>query len=218
MTRDVTVGPLRHDADDAARYRWLRERFAAVDFAYEVQPLVIGTALVFRVGGPLRFGANIDATIDIARLGALANDTGAADGAHDQPADVASTSAPTPEDSTVLRAITLRSQIHAAARDYEAAVALQGCDEDDLAIIAALHRMDVNTATADDLARLIGNTSWACPQECTVCKQSYPAVVLMGETPTEDSRTILACRGCLLRAIETLDAEEAPGEAAGAAA
>lgn len=54
---------------DAARYRWLRERYRGGDFLYEFQPNDHGCAIVFRVNQMFRIGADLDQSIDAARGG-----------------------------------------------------------------------------------------------------------------------------------------------------
>lgn len=58
-----TCGYCQRDAlsKDAERYRWLRDRYVAADFAYGDPPSV---AMVFEMPGEMRFSPDLDFTID----------------------------------------------------------------------------------------------------------------------------------------------------------
>lgn len=65
---------------------------------------------------------------------------------------------------------------------------------------AALEDLDKETATAADVAEIIGNDSWACPQQCDECGARSWNVVQLGEEPDYESRTANVCFDCLAKA------------------
>ncbi len=70
-----------------------------------------------------------------------------------------------------------------------------------------LNALDVETATAKDVAAIIGNPTWVCAQRCDEC-DGYPASIMqLGDEPDYDASTVWMCRGCLVKAIEVLDAQ-----------
>jgi hypothetical protein len=47
-------------------------------------------------------------------------------------------------------------------------------------IFAKLEQLNLETATAQDVAAIIGNPSWVCPQRCNECeKRSFEAFALL---------------------------------------
>lgn len=68
----------------------------------------------------------------------------------------------------------------------------------------ALAALDPETATAEDVAAITGNTSWVAVT-CGECGRSVDRAVQLGEEPGDDSATVLVCRGCLVGALALLD-------------
>ena len=64
--------------------------------------------------------------------------------------------------------------------------------------LMALNR---ETATAADIAEIIGNDSWAHKQRCGECQTETWEIVEVGETPNYDSETALLCKKCVLDAL-----------------
>jgi len=63
---DTLVARVRELEADAARYRWLQERYHGADFDYDTaQPRC--SVLTFRIADDARVSANLDDTIDAAR-------------------------------------------------------------------------------------------------------------------------------------------------------
>lgn len=71
-------------------------------------------------------------------------------------------------------------------------------------IYQKLKALDVRTATADDVKRIIGNTSWAGPLCCDDCEQPSLALVELGARPDWESPGKLICAGCLNGALAVL--------------
>ncbi len=61
--------------------------------------------------------------------------------------------------------------------------------------------LNVETASAADVARIIGNPSWVKPWECRECTASGWDVVQLGDEPDYDSQTTYVCLACLRKAV-----------------
>ena len=71
-----------------------------------------------------------------------------------------------------------------------------------------LQGLDVETATADDVAQIVGNRSWIAPSTCHECGAETWDAVQVGERPDYDSSTATICANCLRAALRLLgDAE-----------
>jgi len=64
-----------------------------------------------------------------------------------------------------------------------------------------LDALDLTTASAEDVARIIGNDSWAKPRECDECGTPSWQVVQLGEEPDYESSTAIICPDCLRKAL-----------------
>lgn len=104
-----------------------------------------------------------------------------------------------------MRVITIRSQIREVADRW--ARQYPGSKED---ILVQLRALDPEEATAGDVAAIIGNKSWACPQQCNECKDYFPVVVQIGDEPDFESSTAVVCRECLARALAAIASAPAP--------
>ena len=60
----------------------------------------------------------------------------------------------------------------------------------------SLSAMDVETATAEDVADIVGNDSWTNLQ-CDECGESVTMVVQLGQEPDYESNTANVCIRCL---------------------
>lgn len=64
-----------------------------------------------------------------------------------------------------------------------------------------LMNLDQETATADDVAEIIGNNSWAHEEECGECGKRSWGIVEIGDKPDHESNTAYVCGGCLRSAL-----------------
>jgi hypothetical protein len=107
-----------------------------------------------------------------------------------------------------MEAITTRTLIRSVAArwrgQYGDPTAL-GHDDRKMAAAAALDALDPETATAAEVASIIGNDSWTSIR-CDECGRRVDAAVRVGEEPARDSSTAIVCRECLARALDLLDA------------
>lgn len=74
---------------------------------------------------------------------------------------------------------------------------------DKLAILGRLDSLDVETATAKDIFKIIGNGSWT-EQECDECKRPKRVLVQLGDEPDYESTTLRLCRPCCKKALALL--------------
>lgn len=69
---------------------------------------------------------------------------------------------------------------------------------------AELMALDQETATAAQVAEIIGNDSWTHAKACDECGQESWRVVEIGEPRAPDSATAVVCRDCLRAALRLL--------------
>ena len=67
-----------------------------------------------------------------------------------------------------------------------------------------LSALDAETATADDVAQIIGNRIWVSPSVCHECETETWDAVQVGEPPDYDSSTATICANCLRAALRLL--------------
>ena len=69
-------------------------------------------------------------------------------------------------------------------------------------IHAKLVALDTETATAADVAAIIGNESWVRVEDCSDCGAKYlKSVTQLGEEPDYESQTAYVCDDCLRKAL-----------------
>jgi hypothetical protein len=64
-----------------------------------------------------------------------------------------------------------------------------------------LAALDPETATAEQIAEIIGNDFWVSPSKCHECGSEGWYVVQIGEEPNYESRTANICADCLRKAL-----------------
>jgi hypothetical protein len=74
---------------------------------------------------------------------------------------------------------------------------------DKLRICLALDALDGNTASAEDVAAIIGNASWA-NLTCDDCEEYVTEVMELGQEPDYESHTASICGPCLEKALKIL--------------
>lgn len=105
-----------------------------------------------------------------------------------------------------MKLITERQKIRGVAEAWRAQycqpyrVRFSDSDEKDEKL-SRLLALDVETATAADVAAIIGNTTWAGPERCQECEQTCAVVVQLGEEPDYESNTAWVCVECLRKAL-----------------
>ena len=72
-------------------------------------------------------------------------------------------------------------------------------------ILQQLKKLDLETATAKDVAQIVGNGSWVKTRyECHECGQEYDQVVTLGEPPDYEACTADICEDCLRKALKLI--------------
>lgn len=99
--------------------------------------------------------------------------------------------------------LTTRSQIRGVAKSWQDQYPI--VHEHHEGIRECLDALDGETATAADVAAIIGNDSWTA-LACDVCGDDVAALVRLGDEPDYDSRTLSVCDGCLASASARLAA------------
>lgn len=64
-----------------------------------------------------------------------------------------------------------------------------------------LSQLDAETATAADVAEIIGNSSWVMPTACSECRTETWQIVEVGEEDDHESATAWLCADCLRKAL-----------------
>lgn len=70
-------------------------------------------------------------------------------------------------------------------------------------VIAELGKLDLNTASAQDVLDATG-LRWVCERECNECGKVGWDVVQLGEEPDYESATACVCGDCLRAALKLL--------------
>ena len=96
-----------------------------------------------------------------------------------------------------------RTQVKQAIQQW-IAIYGYGADTRGRRVGAELMALDKETATADQVAEIIGNSSWARERACHECGKEAWDVVELGEQPDYESATACVCRDCLHAALRLL--------------
>jgi len=95
--------------------------------------------------------------------------------------------------------LRMRDQLRGVAKKW---VSHYGYSKEGIA--EKLNALDVETATPEDVSRIIGNSSWVCEKTCHECGSESWDVVQLGEEPDYESNTANICRSCLEKALDKL--------------
>src|SRR5687767_5398271 len=74
-------------------------------------------------------------------------------------------------------------------------------DNDKRVIYERLCRLNPETATADDVTKIIGNSSWTAIN-CNNCDECVTRAVQLGDEPDYESATAIVCGPCLKDALD----------------
>lgn len=74
-----------------------------------------------------------------------------------------------------------------------------GENKETQAITTALYKLDVETATAADVAEIVGNNSWCEPLTCDECGEDVSTAVQLGQEPDYGSATATLKDSTVLR-------------------
>lgn len=108
-----------------------------------------------------------------------------------------------------MRVETIRSQILDVVRAWNTAYNRDSyCYpdlEEKLETGRRLSELNLETTTPEDVAEVIGNTSWACPKKCHECGERFETVIVIGDGLDEKNRTSQYCLECLKKAVVLLE-------------
>jgi len=96
-----------------------------------------------------------------------------------------------------MKLITWRDKIRNVAKTW-AIQYRNTADTSKKEVLAQLKTLDIEKATVEDVAQIIGNYSWT-RLICDECGEDVPAVVLVGQEPDYDSSTVYLCKSCALK-------------------
>ncbi|MCK9568802.1 hypothetical protein M0R72_07675 [Candidatus Pacearchaeota archaeon] len=98
--------------------------------------------------------------------------------------------------------VTIRSQIRDVAARFAAQYTHNGkIGLEASKIVKELRKLNVETATPEDVANIIGNSDWVKQFNCDECGAPNDVLVEAGEEPDYDSQTALLCASCLREAL-----------------
>lgn len=103
-----------------------------------------------------------------------------------------------------MKKITTRSQILSVAERWDRQYPSRRPDHVRDPIRKRLHELDKTTATAADVAAIIGNDSWTKCM-CNECDQEVESVVEVGQEPDYESATATLCVTCLKKAAALME-------------
>jgi hypothetical protein len=70
-----------------------------------------------------------------------------------------------------------------------------------------LSTLDLETATVDDVAAIIGNNTWCENTKCNDCGEEVSTAIEVGEEPDYESATAYLCFSCLEKAYNLMKQE-----------
>lgn len=79
-------------------------------------------------------------------------------------------------------------------------------DAEKQGISQALKRLEPETATAEQVNAVIGNSSWTA-LTCDECRNDVKVVMMVGEEPDYESHTASLCMECIKKASEIVNAQ-----------
>jgi hypothetical protein len=100
--------------------------------------------------------------------------------------------------------ITERLTILSVSDKWDRQYPVGRSDEKHFEIGRHLRVLDLNTATSDDLERIIGNRSWSATPKCSECGTQNVPVVEVGEEQDYESATAWLCKECVSKAFDLM--------------
>lgn len=101
-----------------------------------------------------------------------------------------------------MKLFTIRTQILDVAKRWSDQYANwpHDFDGEKAGIGRKLKRLKKSTASAEDVAAIIGNDSWAREEECSECEQKAGVLVELGWDSEYDCPKVKVCRTCIQKA------------------
>jgi len=107
-----------------------------------------------------------------------------------------------------MKLLNERNQVREVAKEWKRQYSKYSGDfhsKDKFEIGEKLSALNPETATAKQVAEIIGNTSWVRINTCHECQTETWDAVQIGEEPDCESRTATICGNCLRAALKLLD-------------
>ena len=100
-----------------------------------------------------------------------------------------------------------RTQIKDAIKNFVRTYGLgtYGADKRGRSICKELLALDPETATASEIAEIIGNKHWVRERTCSECGKQTWDIVEIGEEPDYESATAEICLDCLKKAVNLIE-------------
>lgn len=95
--------------------------------------------------------------------------------------------------------ITERSLIRGIVSRWERQYGHGRSGQDKFEILTKLKALDLESASADEVNRIIGNSSWTT-EFCSACNKWTIPVIVVGDVPDYESATAHLCRTCFEKA------------------
>ena len=102
-----------------------------------------------------------------------------------------------------MKLLSERNQVREVARRFRAQypAGTYGGDRRKRNVAAELEALDTETATAEQVAEIIGNSSWVGASTCHECGVDTWDAVQLGQEPDYESSTANICKSCLEKAL-----------------
>lgn len=68
-----------------------------------------------------------------------------------------------------------------------------------------LYKLNLDTVTPEEIAAIIGNSSWACPQKCDECNELSDTIISFGDWSNYDANAAYICPDCLKAAFNLME-------------
>ena len=103
---------------------------------------------------------------------------------------------------------TQRSKIIAVVERWRRQYGSGDYGSDKLQILNELQGLNLETCSAEDVNRIIGNESWTRLDPCHECGADSVQTVMLGQEPDYESYTAWVCKECLKKAIVLIESVE----------
>ena len=107
-----------------------------------------------------------------------------------------------------MKIISERSCIIDVSKRWDAQNPPNSCSKGKKKIGDILRSIDLKTATADDIEKIIGNRSWSQPETCSECGKEDVTTIQLGQEPDYKSRTAWICEECIKKALLMFEKEK----------
>lgn len=100
--------------------------------------------------------------------------------------------------------LTERDQVRTVACRWRAQYGASSHGDRTVRVADELDKLNTETATAAEVAAVVGSKSWVSENTCDECESRTWDAVQLGQTPEYESRTATICRDCLRAALRLL--------------